>query len=105
MRQNDVGTQYRPASLRRSSARRPGARATNTSALSKAGHGAITTEILPAPEFYCMRLPPVLSKNPNGYCGLEGTGVSTRPASTLRSESAFAGAADGRRPSRPRLPA
>ena len=46
--------------------------------LSKRGHGAITTEILPAPEFYYAEdyHQQYLSKNPDGYCGLGGTGVT-----------------------------
>ena len=46
--------------------------------LAKAGFGAITTEILPAPEFYYAEAyhQQYLAKNPNGYCGLGGTGVS-----------------------------
>ncbi|HEV3031904.1 MAG TPA: peptide-methionine (S)-S-oxide reductase, partial [Polyangia bacterium] len=43
-----------------------------------AGHGAITTEIAPAPEFYFAEddHQQYLAKNPDGYCGLGGTGVS-----------------------------
>jgi len=46
--------------------------------LSAAGYGPITTEILPAPEFYYAEdyHQQYLAKNPNGYCGLGGTGVS-----------------------------
>jgi peptide-methionine (S)-S-oxide reductase len=46
--------------------------------LSKAGYGKITTEILPAPEFYYAEdyHQQYLSKNPDGYCGLGGTGVA-----------------------------
>jgi peptide-methionine (S)-S-oxide reductase len=47
-------------------------------ALSKAGFGPITTEIRAAPEFYYAEdyHQQYLAKNPNGYCGLGGTGVS-----------------------------
>jgi peptide-methionine (S)-S-oxide reductase len=46
--------------------------------LSAAGHAAITTEIVPAPAFYYAEdyHQQYLAKNPNGYCGLGGTGVS-----------------------------
>ncbi len=65
--------------LRRSSAARPKRRATRTSgSLSAAGYGAITTEILDAPEFYYAEdyHQQYLAKNPGGYCGLGGTGVA-----------------------------
>jgi peptide-methionine (S)-S-oxide reductase len=46
--------------------------------LSRAGLGAITTEILAAPEFYYAEdyHQQYLAKNPGGYCGIGGTGVS-----------------------------
>ena len=82
MRQgNDVGTQYRSgiycygdAQLRAAQS----ARDAFQKALSAAGRGPITTEILPAPEFYYAEdyHQQYLAKNPNGYCGLGGTGVS-----------------------------
>lgn len=82
MRQgNDVGTQYRsgiyvydePQLLAASASRERYA-----DALLKAGHGSITTEIIDAPTFnyaegYHQQY---LAKNPNGYCGLGGTGVA-----------------------------
>jgi peptide-methionine (S)-S-oxide reductase len=82
MRQgNDVGTQYRSGiyvydDRQRESAER--SRDDYQRALSKGGYGAITTEILPAPEFYYAEdyHQQYLSKNPDGYCGLGGTGVS-----------------------------
>jgi peptide-methionine (S)-S-oxide reductase len=82
MRQgNDVGTQYRSAiyyfdDLQRAAAER--SRDEYQRALEKSGYGRITTEILPAPEFYYAEdyHQQYLSKNPNGYCGLGGTGVS-----------------------------
>ena len=82
MRQgNDVGTQYRSAIYTYSEAQREAAsrsRAAFQEALSRAGHGAITTEIREAPEFYYAESyhQQYLAKNPNGYCGLGGTGVT-----------------------------
>ena len=83
MRQgNDVGTQYRSAAFyddRRRSARPRSRRATSTSSSSRGpGYGEITTEIAEAGEFYYAEdyHQQYLAKNPNGYCGLGGTGVS-----------------------------
>jgi peptide-methionine (S)-S-oxide reductase len=82
MRQgNDVGTQYRSGIYYYSDAQRAEAeasRATYQERLTAAGRGAITTEILPAPEFYYAEAyhQQYLAKNPGGYCGLGGTGVS-----------------------------
>ena len=82
MRQgNDVGTQYRSGIYYYSEAQRRAAEASREAfqaMLSKAGYGAITTEILPAPEFYYAEdyHQQYLEKNPGGYCGLGGTGVS-----------------------------
>jgi peptide-methionine (S)-S-oxide reductase len=82
MRQgNDVGTQYRSGIYYFDARQREAAERSRDEyqrALAKAGHGAITTEILPAPEFYYAEdyHQQYLSKNPNGYCGLGGTGVS-----------------------------
>ncbi len=82
MRQgNDVGTQYRSGIYVSSSAQRAAAEASKTAfqaALTKAGHGAITTEILDAEPFYYAEEyhQQYLAKNPNGYCGLGGTGVT-----------------------------
>jgi peptide-methionine (S)-S-oxide reductase len=82
MRQgNDVGTQYRSAVYTYGDAQ---AKAAETSrdayqkALAAAGHGRITTEVRPAPEFYYAEdyHQQYLAKNPNGYCGIGGTGVS-----------------------------
>jgi peptide-methionine (S)-S-oxide reductase len=81
MRQgNDVGTQYRSVIFTHSEAQARIAettRATYGAALAHAGHGPITTEIAPAPPFYFAEAyhQQYLSKNPNGYCGLGGTGV------------------------------
>ncbi|HEX5474326.1 MAG TPA: peptide-methionine (S)-S-oxide reductase MsrA [Vicinamibacterales bacterium] len=82
MRQgNDVGTQYRSAIYYTDEAQREAAERSRDAfqrGLSKAGYGAITTEILPAPPFYYAEdyHQQYLEKNPNGYCGLGGTGVS-----------------------------
>ena len=82
MRQgNDVGTQYRSGIYVTSPEQRRLAEASRDAyqkVLTKAGYGAITTEILDAPEFYYAEdyHQQYLAKNPNGYCGLGGTGVS-----------------------------
>ncbi|MFN4274863.1 MAG: peptide-methionine (S)-S-oxide reductase MsrA [Ferrovibrio sp.] len=82
MRQgNDVGTQYRSGIYVYSEAQRKTAEASRDAyqaALKKAGRGKITTEILAAPDFYYAEdyHQQYLAKNPNGYCGLGGTGVS-----------------------------
>ena len=82
MRQgNDVGTQYRSGIYYYDDAQREIAQRSRDAyqpQLSRAGYGAITTEILPAPEFYYAEdyHQQYLSKNPAGYCGLGGTGVS-----------------------------
>jgi peptide-methionine (S)-S-oxide reductase len=82
MRQgNDVGTQYRSGiyyvdeDQRRAAER---SRDAFQKQLTAAGYGAITTEIVPAPEFYYAEdyHQQYLAKNPDGYCGLGGTGVS-----------------------------
>jgi peptide-methionine (S)-S-oxide reductase len=82
MRQgNDVGTQYRSGiyyfdAVQRAAAER--SRDMFQDELAKEGYGRITTEILPAPEFYYAEdyHQQYLAKNPGGYCGLGGTGVS-----------------------------
>ena len=82
MRQgNDVGTQYRSGIYTYDDEQAAAARASKQTygeALAQAGHGAITTEILPAPPFYFAEdyHQQYLAKNPGGYCGLGGTGVS-----------------------------
>jgi len=82
MRQgNDVGTQYRSAIYTYSEAQRRAAEASRDAyqaALTKAGYGPITTEIKDAPPFYYAEAyhQQYLAKNPDGYCGLGGTGVS-----------------------------
>jgi peptide-methionine (S)-S-oxide reductase len=82
MRQgNDVGSQYRSAILWRDDSQRVAAEASRDAyqaMLTKAGLGEITTEIAPADEFYYAESyhQQYLAKNPGGYCGLGGTGVS-----------------------------
>lgn len=82
MRQgNDVGTQYRSAIYTSNDDQHRLAEATREAyqrLIREAGHGDITTEIAPAPEFYYAEdyHQQYLAKNPGGYCGLGGTGVS-----------------------------
>ena len=81
MRQgNDVGTQYRSGIYVFDAGQQQQAEASCTSfqaALTAAGYNEITTEILPAGDFYYAEEyhQQYLAKNPNGYCGLGGTGV------------------------------
>jgi len=82
MRQgNDVGTQYRSAIYVTSDAQKQAAleaRDAFQPVLSQGGYGAITTEIADAGEFYYAEdyHQQYLAKNPNGYCGIGGTGMS-----------------------------
>jgi peptide-methionine (S)-S-oxide reductase len=82
MRQgNDVGTQYRSAIYAHSPAQRRAAetsREAYAAALRARGFGPVTTEIREAPPFYYAEEyhQQYLAKNPDGYCGLGGTGVS-----------------------------
>ncbi len=82
MRQgNDVGTQYRSAILATSAAQLAAAEASRgayAAQLAAAGYGPITTEIAGAGRFYYAEPyhQQYLAKNPNGYCGIGGTGVS-----------------------------
>jgi peptide-methionine (S)-S-oxide reductase len=82
MRQgNDVGTQYRSGLYYFNEAQREAAEASRAAyqqRLTAAGFGPITTEVLPAPTFYYAEdyHQQYLAKNPDGYCGLGGTGVS-----------------------------
>jgi peptide-methionine (S)-S-oxide reductase len=82
MRQgNDAGTQYRSGIYTFDAAQREAAERTRSAfqkKLTEAGYGTITTEILPAPEFYYAEEyhQQYLAKNPNGYCGVDGTGVT-----------------------------
>jgi peptide-methionine (S)-S-oxide reductase len=78
---NDVGSQYRSAIYTHGELQAKSAEATRDAfqeVLSKAGHGEITTEIREAPEFFYAEdyHQQYLAKNPNGYCGLGGTGLS-----------------------------
>lgn len=82
MRQgNDIGTQYRSGIYVYSPAQRKAAEASKKMyemALKEKRYGPITTEIIDAPEFYFAEAyhQQYLAKNPFGYCGLGGTGVS-----------------------------
>ncbi|QCK85383.1 peptide-methionine (S)-S-oxide reductase MsrA [Phreatobacter aquaticus] len=82
MRQgNDVGTQYRSGLYVANAAQRAAAEASKEAygkALAARGYGPITTEIVDAPAFYFAEdyHQQYLAKNPNGYCGLGGTGVA-----------------------------
>lgn len=88
MRQgNDAGTQYRSGIYYYSPVQKQLAEASSVvyqTQLSAAGLGQITTEIIPAPEFYYAEdyHQQYLAKNPNGYCGLGGTKVAF-PANAL----------------------
>ncbi|HVR30975.1 MAG TPA: peptide-methionine (S)-S-oxide reductase MsrA [Thermoanaerobaculia bacterium] len=92
MRQgNDVGTQYRSAIYTYGADQAAAAAASRDAyqrALAAAGHGAITTEIREAPELYFAEdyHQQYLAKNPWGYCGIGGTGVSC-PAGIARASS------------------
>ena len=90
MRQgNDVGTQYRSGIYCTSAAQLESAlesQAAYERELKAAGYGPITTEIIEAPEFFYAEdyHQQYLAKNPNGYCGLGGTGVSCPVGATTR---------------------
>ncbi len=78
---NDAGTQYRSGIYTfgpEQAAAAAASKAMFQPQLAKAGHGAITTEIIDAPELYYAEdyHQQYLGKNPGGYCGLGGTGVS-----------------------------
>ena len=82
MRQgNDRGTQYRSGIYTFNTAQKQAAEASRDAfapRLTQAGYGAITTEIIDAPTFYFAEdyHQQYLAKNPNGYCGIGGTGVT-----------------------------
>jgi peptide-methionine (S)-S-oxide reductase len=82
MRQgNDIGSTYRSGIYTYTPAQAEAAKASKLvyqEALTKAGQGTITTEILPVPTFYFAEdyHQQYLAKNPNGYCGIGGTGVT-----------------------------
>jgi peptide-methionine (S)-S-oxide reductase len=84
MRQgNDIGTQYRSVIFWSNEAERDAAAASLAgyqARLAAAGLGAITTELLPASEYYFAEPyhQQYLAKNPGGYCGIGGTGVTCR---------------------------
>ena len=78
---NDIGTQYRSAIYFSNDAQRAAAEASRElfqRELTAAGFGAITTEIAPLEEYFYAEEyhQQYLGKNPNGYCGMGGTGVS-----------------------------
>ncbi|MDB6089233.1 MAG: Peptide methionine sulfoxide reductase MsrA [Gammaproteobacteria bacterium] len=79
--QNDVGTQYRSAIYLLDREQREAAEESQRvyqARLTSAGRGTITTQILDAPQFFYAEdyHQQYLAKNPDGYCGLKGTGVS-----------------------------
>jgi peptide-methionine (S)-S-oxide reductase len=82
MRQgNDIGTQYRSAIYYQGDAQKRAAEASRAAyqdQLREARYGSITTEIAPEPTFYYAEdyHQQYLAKNPDGYCGIGGTGVS-----------------------------
>jgi peptide-methionine (S)-S-oxide reductase len=96
MRQgNDVGSQYRSGIYFYSTDQQRAAEATRNAyqqQLSAAGYGKVTTEIVSAPEFYYAEdyHQQYLAKNPDGYCGLGGTGVSC-PVGIANQQSPVAG--------------
>jgi peptide-methionine (S)-S-oxide reductase len=93
MRQgNDVGTQYRSGIYYYSDAQKDAAERSLKAfqeELTKAGHGTITTEIVAAPEFYYAEdyHQQYLSKNPDGYCGVGGIGVTCPIGLEVRSRA------------------
>ncbi|MHB8296331.1 MAG: peptide-methionine (S)-S-oxide reductase MsrA [Acidimicrobiales bacterium] len=102
MRQgNDIGTQYRSAVYCSTPEQQELARAVRSrygSALADAGLGAITTEVAPAGPFYYAEAyhQQYLAKNPSGYCGLAGTGV-TCPGGERGVDGAGGGGRDDQR--------
>ena len=102
MRQGgDRGTQYRSAILPHGEAQQREAELSRDAfqaSLKAAGHGSITTEIHPAPEFYFAEdyHQQYLEKVPNGYCPNHATGV-TLPADFFKSEASAQRAADAAR--------
>jgi peptide-methionine (S)-S-oxide reductase len=90
---NDVGTQYRSVIFARSADQKAAAEASAQAyqhRLTEVGYGPITTQIVAAGEFYFAedyhQQYLAATKNPNGYCGLGGTGVSC-PVGVVRAES------------------
>jgi peptide-methionine (S)-S-oxide reductase len=93
MRQgNDIGTQYRSAAYTTSEGQLQQAEASRRqyqSRLSAAGFGGITTELRAAPEFFYAEdyHQQYLAKNPGGYCGIGGTGI-TCPVGVITPDAA-----------------
>jgi peptide-methionine (S)-S-oxide reductase len=93
MRQgNDVGTQYRSGIYYYDDEQRTAAERSKEAyqqELTRRGYKAITTEIVPAPEFYYAEEyhQQYLAKNPDGYCGLGGTGVTCPVGLTAATEA------------------
>ena len=80
---NDVGTQYRSVIFTYSPAQRAAAEASRTSyaaRLTEHGYPAVTTQIADAPPYYLAEEyhQQYLDKNPNGYCGIGGTGITCK---------------------------
>jgi peptide-methionine (S)-S-oxide reductase len=78
---NDVGTQYRSVIYTYSASQRAAAESTKAAyeaRLQAHGYGPVTTEIADTPPYYLAEdyHQQYLDKNPNGYCGIGGTGVS-----------------------------
>jgi peptide-methionine (S)-S-oxide reductase len=78
---NDIGTQYRSGIYTFDAGQQAVAEASRSAfqeRLTEAGYGRVTTEIVPAPTFYWAEdyHQQYLAKNPDGYCGIGGTGVS-----------------------------
>ena len=94
MRQgNDIGTQYRSGIYTYDAHQQEAALASRdvyAQALRQTGLGAITTEIMPAPQFYYAEdyHQQYLAKNPNGYCGIGGCGVPFKLAELPAGEKA-----------------
>lgn len=92
MRQgNDIGTQYRSGIYYYDLEQKTladGSKTVYQEKLTKNGHGQITTEVLPATEFYYADdyHQQYLHKNPGGYCGLGGTGVTCPRGFSLKNE-------------------
>lgn len=89
---NDTGTQYRSGVYYFSQLQKSMAESSRDAFqpyLTRAGFGAITTEVLPAPDYYYAEdyHQQYLAKNPDGYCGLGGTGVECPRGIIVRSET------------------
>lgn len=90
---NDIGTQYRSGIYTYDATQRAAAEASRKlygEKLQKAGHGAVTTEILDVPQFFYAEdyHQQYLAKNPDGYCGIGGCGVSFPVKELLEKEGA-----------------